>query len=49
MGNFMDYQDRIETNILQLFAQQEISEWFSIMSVIIIEVNVVAEQKQTHW
>jgi len=29
MGNFMVYQDRIETNLLQLFTQQENSEWFS--------------------
>ena len=28
VGNFMVYQDRIETNLLQLFAQQENSEWF---------------------
>jgi len=35
MGNFMIWQDRIETNLLQLFAQQEDSELFSIISVII--------------
>jgi len=49
MGNFMVYQDRIETNLLQLFAKQENSEWFSIISVIIFEVNIVAEQKQKYW
>jgi len=45
----MVYQDRIETNLLQLFAKQENSEWFSIISVIIFEVNIVAEQKQKYW
>jgi len=39
----MVYQYRIYTNLLQLFAQPEISKWFS---VIIFEVNIVAEQKQ---
>jgi len=33
----MVHQDRIETNLLQLFAQQENSEWFSIISAIIFE------------
>jgi len=37
VGNFMVYQDRIETNLLQLFAQQENSEWFSVISVIILK------------
>jgi len=32
----MVYQDRIETNSLQSFAQQENSEWFLIISVIIL-------------
>jgi len=31
---------------LQLFAHSETSEEFSIISVIIFEVNIVAEQKQ---
>jgi len=44
----MIYQDRIETNLLQLFVQQGISEWFSIISVIIFEVNIVVEQKQKY-
>jgi len=42
----MVYQDRIETNLLQLFEHPEISEWFSIISVIIFEINIVADQKQ---
>jgi len=48
MGNFMVFQDRIKTNLLQLFGQQENSEWFSIISLIIFEVNIVAEQKQKY-
>jgi len=46
IGNFMVYQDRLETNLLQLFRHPENSELFSIISVIIFEVNVVDEQKQ---
>jgi len=42
----MAYQDRIETNLLQLFAHPETSEWFSIISGIIFEVNIVAEREQ---
>jgi len=42
----MVYQDRFETNLLQLFAHPETSECFSVISVIIFEVNIVAEQKQ---
>jgi len=37
---------RLETNLLQLFVHPEDSEWFSIIFVIIFEVNIVAEQKQ---
>jgi len=47
-GNFIVYQDRLETNLLQVFAYPENSEWFSIIFVIIFEVNIVHEQKQTH-
>jgi len=46
IGNFMVYQDRIETNLLQLFVHPETSEWFFIISGIIFEVNIVADQKQ---
>ena len=35
ISNFMIYQDRIETNLLQPFAHPQSSEWFSIISVII--------------
>jgi len=44
-SNFMLYQDRLETNLLQLFAQPENSQWFSIFCVIICEGSTVAEQK----
>jgi len=42
------YQDRIDTNLLQLFAHPEDSKWFSIIYVVTFEVNVVAEQKQAY-
>jgi len=44
----MVYQDRLETNLLQLFGHPENSELFSIIFVIIFEVNVVDEQKQRY-
>jgi len=34
---------------LQLFAHPQNSEWLSIFSNIIFEVDVVAEQKQEYW
>jgi len=37
-------QDRLETNLLQLFVHPEDSEWFSTISVILFEVSIVAEQ-----
>ena len=43
ISNFMAYQDRIETNLLQPFAHPQSSERFSIISVIIFKVNIVAE------
>jgi len=47
IGNFMVYQDRLETNLLRLFVHPENSEWFSIIYVIVFEINIVDEQKQT--
>jgi len=48
--NFTVYQNWIQTNLLQLFAHPENSEWFSVIPVIIIfEVNIVAERKQAYW
>jgi len=46
IGNFMVDQYRPETNLLQLFALPENSEWFSLISVIIFEGNIADEQKQ---
>jgi len=45
-GNFMVYQDLLETNLLQLFTQPENSEWFSISFGIIFAFNIASEQKQ---
>jgi len=42
-------QDQPETNLLQPLAHPEIPDWFSLISVIISEINVVAEQKQAYW
>ena len=49
IGNFMVllYQDRLEANLLQLFVHAKNSEWISIISAIVFEVNVVAARKQT--
>jgi len=46
---FHGYQDLVETYLLQLFTHPQHSEWFSTLYVIIFEVNIVAEQKQTYW
>jgi len=46
IGIFMVYQDRSETDLVKLCTHPEISKWFSVISVIIFEVNIVAEQKQ---
>jgi len=48
VSNFMVYQDRFETNFLQLFMHPQLSERFPTISVIIFEVSIVAEQKQAH-
>jgi len=42
-GNLMVYQDRLEAYLLLLFAHPQISEWFSVIYAIIIEVNIVAK------
>jgi len=46
IDNFMVCQERFEINLLQLFAHLENSKRFSIIFVIVFEVNVVGEQKQ---
>jgi len=43
IGNFIVYQDRLETNLLQLFAHVENSDCFPVIpAIIILEVNIVA-------
>jgi len=46
----MIYQNRLETNLLQPFTEpfteSENSEWFSVISGVGFEVNIVDEQKQ---
>jgi len=41
--NFMIYQDRLETKLLQLFVHTQNSEGFSLILVVSFEVNIVAE------
>jgi len=43
-GDFLVFQNQLETNLLQLFAHPDNSEWPSIISVIIFEDNNVDEQ-----
>jgi len=45
-GNVMVHPYRIETNLLQLFAHPESSEGFSVIYVIIFEINIAAKQKE---
>jgi len=49
IGNFVVYQYRVETNLLQLFAHRETSEGFSIISVIIFEVNILLNRNKHNW
>jgi len=48
MGKFLVYQDRLETNLWQLFAHPQTSQWFSVVSGIIFVVNVISGQKQAY-
>jgi len=43
----MVYQDRIKTNCT--YSNPENSERCSMISGIIFEVNIVAQQKQAYW
>ena len=45
IGNFMVYQDRLETNLLQLFVNPKNTKRFSRFSVV-CEASIVAEQNQ---
>jgi len=42
----MVYQEQFETKLLQLFAQPENSEWFSITSALMFELSLFLKQKQ---
>jgi len=44
ISNFMVFEDRLETNLLQYSRTQKIQ---NVFYVIIFEVNIVDEQKQT--
>ena len=46
-GNFMVYPDRLEKKFIAAIGHRENSEWFSISSVIVFEVNIIDEKKQT--
>ena len=43
ISNLLIYQHQFETNLLQLFTHTKNSEWFSIISVICFQVNIVAK------
>jgi len=45
----MFYQDRSETNLLQLFAHPETSEWFSIIFVISFESTLLLNRNKRYW
>jgi len=49
MGILTVYQDLVETNLLQLFAHPENSEWFSVISIAMFDVKIVAEEKRPYW
>jgi len=46
IDNFMVYQDRIETNLLQAFAHLQTSEWFSIILVLIWRSTLLLNRNQ---
>jgi len=43
IGNFTIYEDQVGIHLLQLYAKPQNVEWFYEVSVIISEVNIVAE------
>ena len=49
IGNFSVCQDRIETDLLKLCAHPENSEWFSVISVIIVEVKLLLNRNKHNW
>ena len=42
----MAYQNRFEIDLLQLFEHPENWRWSSVISFVVFEVNIGAEQKQ---
>ena len=46
ISNFIIYRNGIERILLQLFEHPETSEWFSIISSVIFDVNIFHERKQ---
>jgi len=45
----MFYQDVLETNLLQLFVHPENSEWYSIISVIILRSMLLMNRNKHNW
>ena len=48
-GNFVVYQDRLETNLLQLFGRPENSEWFSANFVVILRPTLLLNRNKHDW
>jgi len=46
IDNLMVYQDLLETNLLQLFAQLETSEWFSIILVLFLRSTLLLNRNK---
>jgi len=46
VGNFMVYQDPLETSLLQLFVHPENSEWFSIISVVTLRSTMLRNRNK---
>jgi len=49
IDNFIVYQGRFETKLLQLFAHPENSECFSANSAIIFELTSFLKQNKHNW
>ena len=49
IGNFMVYQDRTETYLLQLFAHRETSDWFSIILALFLRSTSLLNRNKHNW
>jgi len=49
MRDFMVYQDRLETNLLQLFAYTENSEWFSNFPFFFLSSTLLLNRNKHNW